>query len=198
MRLLLGMVRPDAGTALVLGVEVGRAGPGVWSHVGALIEAPFAYPELSVRENLTAAAVLHGLPWDEVEGAVADVADRFGLGRWMDRRSRTLSLGNRQRLGLASAVVHRPSVLVLDEPANALDPSGVVFIRDLLRESAAAGAAVLVSSHHLDQLARVADIITVLHRGRVVGGLDPDGTDLEVQFFDLVNAVEQELGEGVA
>jgi ABC-2 type transport system ATP-binding protein len=193
MRLLLGMVRPDAGVALVDGIDVRRA-PGVpWSRVGALIEMPFAYPELTVRQNLAAAALLHGVATDEVDEAIDGAVDRFGLQRWRNRRARVLSLGNRQRLGLATTVVHRPDILLLDEPANALDPAGVVFIRDLLTQSAAAGAAILVSSHHLDQLARVASVITVLHRGRVVGALDPDGADLERQFFDLVTAVELAL-----
>lgn len=186
MRMLLGMVRPDGGQALLHGTDVWTRPD--WTHVGALIETPFAYPELTVRENLAAAATLHGLP--DGRDAVAGAIDRFGLDRWADRRARVLSLGNRQRLGIATAVVHGPSVLVLDEPANALDPAGVVFIRDLLREYAARGAAVLVSSHHLDQLARVADTITVLHRGRVVGRLDPDGFDLEKQFFELVASVD--------
>ncbi len=105
----------------------------------------------------------------------------------MDRRSSHLSTGNRQRLGLASALLHRPAVLVLDEPARGLDPAGIVLVRDLLVELRDAGAAVLLSSHHLDQLARVADRITVLHRGRRAGGIDPGGRDLEESFFQLVN-----------
>jgi ABC-2 type transport system ATP-binding protein len=89
-------------------------------------------------------------------------------------------------------MIHDPSILVLDEPANSLDPAGVVFIRDLLRRTAAGGTAVLVSSHHLDQLARVADRISLLHRGRIVGTLDPRGIDLERQFFDEIYRVDQE------
>ena len=154
--------------------------------MGHLIEAPFAYPELTVRENITASALLHDVPAGSIADSVAATIDDFELGHWADRRATTLSLGNRQRLGLASALVHQPSVLVLDEPANSLDPAGVVFIRGLLERYAARDAAVLVSSHHLDQLARVAHRITVLHRGRVVGTLDPAGVDLEQQFFDLV------------
>lgn len=184
MRLLLGMLRPSSGRALILGREADTAPSPVWREVGYLIETPFAYPELTVRENLTASALLHGLdsPQEPVEAALAD----FELEHWADRRAGTLSLGNRQRLGLASALVHQPSVLVLDEPANALDPAGVVFTRDLLRAVTERDAAVFVSSHHLDQLARVADRITVMHRGRLVGLLDPHGTDLEQSFFDLV------------
>lgn len=187
MRLLLGMLAPEEGHAHVLGSDARSAPAEAWREVGHLIETPFAYPELTVTENIRAGALLHGLPRDEVDSAVAEVVNRFGLTRWAERRAGRLSLGNRQRLGLATALVHEPSILVLDEPTNALDPAGVVFTRDLLRRRAAGGAGILVSSHHFDQLARVADTITVLHRGRVVGSLDPGGVDLEQSFFDLVH-----------
>jgi ABC-2 type transport system ATP-binding protein len=194
MRTLLGMVKPTAGEALVMGHSAQTAEPRVWMEVGCLIETPFAYPELTVRENLRAAALLHGLAPGRINSAVDRVLCGFELSVWEHKRSRTLSLGNRQRLGLASAVIHEPSILVLDEPANALDPAGVVFIRDLLRAASNGGAAILVSSHHLDQLARVADRITMMHRGMAVGSLDPDGIDLEQQFFDRVYRVEMERG----
>jgi ABC-2 type transport system ATP-binding protein len=130
-----------------------------------------------------------------MEVSVDRSIEQFELAQWADRRAKVLSLGNRQRLGLASALVHEPSVLILDEPANTLDPAGVVFIRDLLREYAAAGAAVLVSSHHFDQLARIAQTITVLHRGREVGTLDPGGIDLEQSFFEIVHRSDLMLRE---
>ncbi len=194
MRLLLGMLDPDSGRALVMGQDAASAGSGIWSQVGHLIETPFAYPELTVTENVVASGLLHGMTQEDARAAAIDVIARFELTHWADRRSRHLSLGNRQRLGLASALVHRPTVLVLDEPANALDPAGVVFVRDLLITASDAGVAVLVSSHHLDLIARVADRITVLHRGRVVGGLDPGGTDLEMAFFDLLYRTDLETG----
>ena len=195
LRLLLGMLRPDSGSARVLGVDAATAAAAQWRRVGHLVETPFAYPELTVRRNLAAAALLHGLDRDEVEVAVDRAMDRLGLQRWAGRPARDLSLGNRQRLGLASALVHDPDVLVLDEPANALDPAGVVLVRELLVGRRDEGGAVLVSSHHLDQLARVADRITVLHRGRVVGRLDPDGTDLENTFFATVHAADADEGD---
>jgi ABC-2 type transport system ATP-binding protein len=194
MRMLLGMVTPTSGTALLDGQDVAEAPPEMWAKVGCLIETPFAYPELTVRENLSAAGMLHGLDPEDIGPTVDRTIDDFELGRWAHRRSRVLSLGNRQRLGLASSLIHEPSILVLDEPANGLDPAGVVFIRDLLRTSAERGAAVLVSSHHLDQLARVAHRITLLHHGRIVGSLDPAGVDLERQFFDEVYRIDQQLG----
>jgi ABC-2 type transport system ATP-binding protein len=192
MRLLLGMVVPTSGRALIDGVDARSAGPGVWRRVGCLIETPFSYPELTVTENLEAAALLHGV--DDVESEVRRMIDDFELTHWAYKRARALSLGNQQRLGLAAAMVHRPSILVLDEPANALDPAGVVFIRDLMRTAAERNVAVMVSSHHLDQLARMAHRITVLHRGKIIGTLDPRGTDLEQQFFDTVYRNDRERG----
>jgi ABC-2 type transport system ATP-binding protein len=186
MRLLLGMLKPDAGRATVLGVDAAAAPSEVWSEVGHLIETPFAYPELTIEENIAGAARLHKLDPSLIPSLVEQAVEEYELSRWSGKRARTLSLGNRQRLGLASALVHRPTILILDEPANALDPAGVVFIRDLLKAQARQGAGILVSSHHLDELARIADRITVLHAGRRVGSLDPTGVDLEKRFFDLV------------
>lgn len=194
LRMLLGMVRPQAGEARIGGVNVESAGPFVWRQVGCQIESPCAYPELSVRENLVAAALLHGVERAQIQDRVAHAIARFGLARWEHRRSRHLSLGNRQRLGLASTLIHEPSIVVLDEPANALDPAGLLFIRDLLQQTAERGAAVLVSSHHLDEIARVAARITLLHRGRIIGGLDPTGVDLERQFFEKIHQDDQRRG----
>lgn len=194
MRLLLGMLKVDSGRAHVLACDARTAGSDIWRQVGHLIESPFAYPELTVAENLRSSALLQEVPRSEVEDAVVHTIELFGLEHWKSRRARALSSGNRQRLGLASAFVHDPPILVLDEPANALDPAGVVFIRDLLRERAAAGSAVLVSSHHFDQLARVADTISVMHRGQIVGALDPGGADLEKEFFDLVHSWDVAAG----
>lgn len=194
MRLLLGMLRPDTGDALVFGSPARATPADAWRRVGYLIEIPFAYRELTVRENLRASALLQQVDRTAVDDSVDAVVGEFGLSHWADRRAGTLSQGNRQRLGLAAAFVGAPSVLVLDEPANSLDPAGVVFTRDLLRRYAGEGSAVLLSSHHFDQLARVADVITVLHRGKVVGSLDPDGDDLEQSFFDLVHRHDLEMG----
>ena len=196
MRLLLGMLKPDAGRAIVLGFEAAVAPSQVWAEVGHLIETPFAYPELTVEENIAAAGLLHGLDRSQIPVMVGQAVEEFGLGRWSGKRARSLSLGNRQRLGIAAAMVHRPSILILDEPANALDPAGVVFIRDLLKAYAERDAAILVSSHHFDELARIADRITVLHRGCHVGNLDPSGVDLEKRFFDLVYGADLAIRDG--
>ncbi len=170
IRLLLGMVRPTAGRIEVTGRPVSDR--TVWSRVGYLVDTPAAYPELTVRENLEVARRLRQVAdRTSVERAI----DLFDLGRYADRRARALSLGNRQRLALARAMLHRPSLLVLDEPVNGLDPAGVVEIRRLLlRLVAEEGTTVLLSSHLLSEVARLASRIGVLHDGRLVDELDSD------------------------
>lgn len=194
MRLALGMLRPDAGQSVVgtgPAVEVGRAPDSVWADVGHLIETPFAYAELTVTETVVCAARLRGRSRAQARVSAARVIDDLALDRWAGRRVRSLSLGNRQRVGLACALVHRPRLLVLDEPANALDPAGVVLVREQLLRAAGAGVGMLVSSHHLDEVARIADRITVMHAGRIVGTLPVRGADLERQFFAMVHAADQ-------
>jgi ABC-2 type transport system ATP-binding protein len=192
MRLLLGMLRPDAGQVEVLGRPARDAGAAVWSRVGHLIETPPRYRELTVRESIYSAARLQGRGRARANQLTAEAISLLELDHWRDRRTGTLSLGNRQRLGIAAAVVHRPDVLVLDEPSNALDPLGVVRVRELLRAWASERqSAVLVSSHHLDEVARMADRIVVLHRGRTLGELDPAEADVERAFFTRVLNADQ-------
>jgi ABC-2 type transport system ATP-binding protein len=192
LRCLLGMLRPAAGDVRLLGHELASAPPEAWSAVGQLVEQPFAYRELDVRTSLTASARLRGVRRGALAETVAHGLAAFGLGGLERRRVRELSLGNRQRLGLAAALQHRPRLVVLDEPSNALDPAGVLLLRAELLARATDGAGVLVSSHHLDEVARVADRITVVNAGRVVGTLDPVGADLERAFFARVHADDLE------
>lgn len=188
MRLLLGMLRPGHGEVRIDGVDVERAGPETWRRVGHLVDHPLAYPELDANENLHAAARLHGLDRREAAAAVGEVIAEFDLARYADVRTSRLSLGNRQRVGLAAALVHGPHTIVLDEPTSALDPSGVILLRESLLRRVGAGAGVLVSSHHLDEVARIADRITITNDGRAIGTLDPAGVDLERAFFAAVHA----------
>lgn len=195
MRLLLGMLRPDRGTVTILGDRVGGDAAGPWGRVGHTLDSGFGYPELTVVENARCAALLRGLR-PTAAGPAADAAlDELGLTRWRDRPARALSSGNRQRLGLACALLDGPEVLILDEPTTALDPAGIVLVRTLLEQAAERGAAVLVSSHHLDEMARIADPVSVMHRGRIIGTLDPAGTDLERTFFALVLSADQAAGD---
>jgi peptide/nickel transport system ATP-binding protein len=132
---------------------------------------------------------------------IADTLKLVGLpaGETFQRRyPHQLSGGQQQRVCIAMALACDPDLLVLDEPTTALDPAGVVLVRTLLRNAAARGTAVLVSSHHLDEMARIADHISVMHRGRIVGTLDPAGVDLERTFFDQVLAVDEADNESGA
>lgn len=187
LRLLVGLLRPGSGRAELWGAPAWGAPAEVRARVG-FVGSGHAYDELTVRENLRTAARLHGCTSAEARQRTDGLLSSLALDRWSDRRVRTLSDGNRRRLELACALVHDADLLVLDEPTNALDPAGVVEIRGTLVRRAADGTAVLVSSHHLDEMARVATSIDVVHDGRVVGQLPPDGPDLERQFFTTVHA----------
>lgn len=191
MRAALGMIRPEGGVVRIDDAEVGHLDGAAWSRVGHLIDTPFVYPELTVRENLWAAARLHGVPASSARVSADRTLGDLELGPWADCRGSALSQGNRQRVGLGSALVHEPRLLVLDEPTNALDPAGVLLLRKLLLGRAAAGVAVLVSSHHLDEVARIADRVSVIHAGTTVGELDPHGVDLERAFFTMVHAADE-------
>jgi ABC-2 type transport system ATP-binding protein len=186
MKLLLGMLRPEAGTVTIGGQDIRSAGPPLWARVGQVVETPLAYPEFTVTQNLLVGARLRGVSSARRRSMVAEAIHEFRLEDFAAHRTRTLSSGNRQRLGLAAALQHRPDFVVLDEPTNTLDPAGTILLRELLRQRAEAGAAVLISSHHLDEVARVADRITVMNAGRLIGGLDPGGTELEREFFEIV------------
>lgn len=175
IRMLLGMVRPTAGCAQVLGVRVRPGSREPWAQVGYLVESARNYPELTVRENLEIARRLHpGTP----TAAVSRVIDQLGLGVYAERRAGTLSLGNIQRLGLARALLHAPSLLLLDEPANGLDPAGIVEIRELLLDlTRRQGVTVFMSSHMLAEVSRLAQRIGIIHKGRLIQELNVE--DLE-------------------
>ncbi len=172
IRALLGMIRPTEGSVKVLGQAVGPNGRGPWRRVGHLVERPAAYPELSVRENLEIARRLQAVSDRKV---TSRVIERLSLAPYADRKAGTLSTGNFQRLGLARALLHEPELLILDEPANGLDPAGVVEIRDLLTGLAREqGVTVFMSSHILTEVARLATRIGIIHNGHLLEELDAD------------------------
>jgi len=168
--MLLGMVRPTSGSVTVLGTRIQSGNRNPWYAVGYLVETPHAYPELTVRQNLE---VMRRLRPGVVPQSVPRIIKQLDLGEYADRRADTLSLGNAQRLGLAKALLHDPDLLILDEPANGLDPAGIVEIRELLLELAhEQGVTIFMSSHILDEVARLAHRIGIIHRGRLLQELD--------------------------
>ena len=202
IRLLLGMVRPTSGTVRVLGQPVGPGGRGPWRRTGHMVEQPSAYPELTVRENLEIARRLQGLP---DRGAVDRIVARLGLSEYAGRRAGALSTGNLQRLGLARALLHAPELVLLDEPANGLDPAGVVEIRELLAGLARdEGVTVFMSSHILTEVDRLATRIGIIHHGRLIEELEAAELEalrdrrLEVRARDLPAAQRALAAAGYA
>jgi ABC-2 type transport system ATP-binding protein len=163
IRLLLGLVRPSAGGATILGQPL--ANPCSYlPRVGALIEAPAFYPSLSGRTNLEVLAHLAGSPHARVDRVLelVELSDRAR------DRAGSYSLGMKQRLGVAMALLPDPDLLILDEPANGLDPLGIIGIRDLLRRLREQGKTIFLSSHLLGELEQVADWLVMLHQGKAL------------------------------
>jgi ABC-2 type transport system ATP-binding protein len=163
LRSILGLVHPDAGRTAVLGVPY-RDLDRPLHRVGAVLEASEVHPGRSGRNHLHVLAAAAGLPRARVED-VLELVELKGSAR---RRVKGYSLGMRQRLGLAAALLGDPEVLVLDEPANGLDPAGIRWLRDLLRSLAAEGRTILVSSHVLAEVAQTVDRVVIIHRGRLI------------------------------
>ncbi len=164
IRLLLGLVRPDGGEMRLLGAPVPRRLPTVIAEVGALVEAPVFFPGLSGRRNLQLLAGIAGLPDTRVEEAL----ELVGLRDRGRDRVKGYSLGMRQRLGIAAALLKQPRLLILDEPSNGLDPAGIREIRVLLQRLGSAGTTVFVSSHLLAEVEQVCDRVAIINRGRLV------------------------------
>jgi ABC-type multidrug transport system ATPase subunit len=169
VRMLLGLVLPTSGEIELLGERMPRAGRRVLHRVGALIEGPAHYGHLSGRENLSLLdASGRGGSWRTRSRRVADALEQVGLGGVGRRPVKAYSLGMRQRLGLAGALLRRPELLVLDEPTNGLDPQGISEVRELLLDLHRDGTTVFLSSHLLAEVEQLCTRVGVLDRGRLV------------------------------
>jgi ABC-2 type transport system ATP-binding protein len=163
IRMLLGLIRPTAGSGSILGGSL--AEPASYLHkVGALIEAPAFYPQLSGRDNLKALTRLGQIPAAAIEPAL----ERTGMTARAGDKYGSYSLGMKQRLGIAAALLPSPELLILDEPTNGLDPAGIVEMRGLIRSFANDGITVLVSSHLISEIEQVCDHIVMIRGGRLV------------------------------
>jgi ABC-2 type transport system ATP-binding protein len=165
MRLLTGLIHPDAGSIEVLGRPFGRGDRHRLFEVGALIESPSFYPYLSGLENLRALAAT-GAPTPR--GRIEELLELVGLRERARDKVQTYSLGMKQRLGIAAALLGDPRLLLLDEPANGLDPAGIVAMRETLRHLASTGKTVFVSSHVLGEIQQLADVIGIIASGLLV------------------------------
>src|SRR6187397_1428729 len=165
IRMLLGLIRPDAGEVRLFGQPLNSNHRALMRRVGALVEAPSLYPHLTGRENLEVTRRLLGAPRNLIDVALETIK----LTRDANRRVREYSLGMRQRLGLALALLNKPELLILDEPTNGLDPAGIHEMRDLIRRLPEEfGVTVFLSSHLLSEVEQIATHIGIIHEGHLL------------------------------
>ncbi len=170
IRCLLGLIRPSAGSLRVLGAPTDTGLPGVIGRVGAIVETPSLFPTFTGRRNLELLGRMQGVGKQAVQATL----ERVGLADRADDIVKHYSLGMKQRLGIGSALLKDPELLILDEPANGLDPAGIKEVRDLMSALAVEGRTVFVSSHILSEVQQTCDRVAILARGRCVatGGVD--------------------------
>ena len=162
-RSLLGLIKPSAGSGSIIGNSISHPEKYL-TDVGAMIEGPAFYPALSGIENLKVFAKLGGIPYSRCQ----ELLELVGLGDRAKDKYKNYSLGMKQRLGIAAALLPNPKLLILDEPTNGLDPAGIQEVRDLLEKLAAEGVTVFVSSHLLSELEMISKYLVMLRKGAVI------------------------------
>ncbi|MFD2043448.1 ABC transporter ATP-binding protein [Ornithinibacillus salinisoli] len=189
IRMLLGMIRPSSGSCFVNGQKVSAGNYEIWKQVGYMVETPYAYPDLTVRENLEIASNHHKI---QDKSTIDRVIERLDLIPYEHRKAKHLSMGNSQRLGIAKALLHEPQVLLLDEPTNGLDPAGIVEIRELLQELAyKKGTTIFISSHILGEISKIATKIGIIHQGQLVQELRKEELDKNRIVKLLINTKDR-------
>ncbi|HET6557008.1 MAG TPA: ABC transporter ATP-binding protein [Prolixibacteraceae bacterium] len=184
IRLLLGMIKPDEGIVSLFGQRAEQASR-IWNDVGYLVETPYSYPDLTVKENLEVCYRLRGLKDKKQIDTIIKVLQ---LEPYKDKKAKYLSLGNGQRLGLAKALIHRPRLLILDEPINGLDPAGIVEIREFLKELVRNNhTTIFLSSHILSEISKVATRIGIVHQGRLIKEINTNELDQQVIKKLMIN-----------
>ena len=192
IRILVGLVRPTRGSASLFGLPV-RPGAAVLDRVGALVERPAFYPYLSAADNLRVLGLARGIAESRLVATIPEALDRVGLAEAAKRKAGRFSTGMRQRLGIAGALLDRPELVILDEPANGLDPNGVVDVRELIAGLARDGTTVFLSSHVLPEVEQLCHRVAILQRGRVIAegetqAMLQQGERLFVRFDDAADA----------
>lgn len=194
IRTLLGMIKPTAGEVRLLGKKLTKGGD-LWNHVGYMVEVPYSYSSFTVRENLELYAKMRGL---KERSAVDTVIDKVMLGPYAKTQAGNLSLGNAQKLGLAKALIHNPEILILDEPTNALDPAGIVGIRELLAALSSEGVTIFISSHILEEMSKLASRIGIIHKGvllQEISALEFDRLRQKKLYVDVRGNEERAKGQ---
>ena len=185
MRMLLGLIKPTSGECYIQGNKMDQYNVEALNEIGYIIETPYSYPELTVQENLEIVSTLRGIRNKDV---IDWVIEKLKLDQYKDKQVKHLSLGNIARLGIAKAIIHKPEILILDEPTNGLDPFGVIEVRELLKELANnLGTTVLISSHKLEEISKVATRIVIIHGGRLIREVESKELDLHLEKRLLVS-----------
>ncbi len=190
MRMLLGLARPDAGEVCLFGERLNEKAPELLKRVGAVVETPAFVPYLSGRDNLRLLARYTPGP---TEKSIDSILRRVHLTEAADRRFKNYSLGMKQRLGIAAAILNDPEIVILDEPTNGLDPQGTREIRSLIPELAREGRTIVLCSHMLHEVEQVCEAVTIFQRGRVIAegqtaDLIGSHCRLELRFPDMDSA----------
>ncbi|HEX2969078.1 MAG TPA: ABC transporter ATP-binding protein [Bacteroidales bacterium] len=195
IRLLLGMIRPTDGKAYINGREVHPENTDIWKETGYLVEIPYSYPDLTVKENLE---IIRRLRLIDDRNYVGLIMDNLKLTQYANRKARNLSLGNAQRLGLAKALIHNPSILILDEPSNGLDPSGIFEIRELLSNLARnMGVTIFISSHILSEISRFATRIGIIHNGKLIQEMNTSQMEQLFKKRLKINTINNDLARSI-
>jgi ABC-type multidrug transport system ATPase subunit len=203
LRLILGLLKTQRGEIRVFGKRLDEDRLTILRNVGSLIESPSLYDHLSAAENLRLLQIVHRCP----ESRIHEVLELVGLGHTGTKRAKQFSLGMRQRLAIAAALLHRPSLIILDEPTNGLDPQGIIEIRNLLTElNRRHGCTILVSSHLLSEIERVATHVGILGRGKLLfqGTIEElrrrrqEVLSVRISTSDNAEAVEAIVEQGIA
>lgn len=195
IRMLLGMISPTSGRAFLKGSEVNPGKTGLWKDIGYLVEIPYSYPGLTVRENLE---IVRRMRFISDRTSVTRVIDTLKLNAYAERKAKHLSSGNAQRLGLAKALIHNPEILIMDEPSNALDPAGIVEIRELLKDLAFNhGVTIFVSSHILGEISKLATRIGIIHQGHLLQEMDTDELKQLLQRRLLISTLDNKAAKSM-
>ncbi|MDR0731315.1 MAG: ABC transporter ATP-binding protein [Treponema sp.] len=189
IRMLLAMLKPNTGSLYMMGEKVDAGNYKLWGNVGYLEEAAF-YPHLTVAENLEIARRMQGIA---DKASIPRIMSTLKLDRYTHKKAKHLSQGNKQRLGLAKALIHNPKILILDEPINGLDPAGIAEIRDLIRNlSANFGITVFMSSHILEELSKLATRIGIIHEGRLIEEVMADKLERQLEKCLMLDGKDRE------
>ena len=185
MRMMLGLIKPTSGECYIQGEKLDLHNLEVWNKIGYIIETPYSYSDLTVRENLEIVSTLRGVT---NKNNIDWVIEKLKLNQYEHKQVKHLSLGNTTRLGIAKAVIHKPKILILDEPTNGLDPLGVIEVRELLKElTNDLGITILISSHKLEEISKIAARIVIIHEGKLIKEVESKELDKYLEKKLLVS-----------